>query len=290
MPSQRSRRRNIKAHSPTRWSSDTWQPKAGQKVSVKCPLGPIDVLTAANAGRAPRKRKGKRAALVSIGLAPRPSSAAVNEQLCICALPLDPREAAKKRTACALSDIPDIDAVVNSAASGKMGGGTDRVICSAAGCADRPGLRSVGSVNVTAATGLSNVQCVFHTLAAKGSSKAGDAEMKRAYDTCFAMMDAQNLRTILIPSLGTSNFGFPKVRAAHIALDAARRWLESRAALGPDFATGNLVIFVPKDSPNIEVYRTLADAWYFPRGGGAADADDVVPEAGRGLFRAGMDT
>jgi len=104
-------------------------------------------------------------------------------------------------------------------------------------------------------------QFVFHTAPPSFRRIQNQYDMLQScYETCFAVLVEQGVRTIAFTCLGTgSKFNQPKVDAAHIALKTARRWLEA-----PGHAElVDRVAFVVKNARQEEIYEQLLKV-YFP--------------------------
>ena len=151
-----------------------------------------------------------------------------------------------------------VDAVVNAAKSSLLGGGgVDGAIHRVAG----PGLRdecatlngcSVGEAKITGAHGLP-AKHVIHTV----GPRSGDEELIHCYQSCFSICEERNLQTIAFPCISTGHFGFPKERAAHLAVGTVKEIL----------ATGSSnierVIFCVFTADDVEIYERVLHE-YFP--------------------------
>ena len=151
-----------------------------------------------------------------------------------------------------------VDSVVNAAKSSLLGGGgVDGAIHRVAG----PGLRdecatlngcSVGEAKITGAHGLP-AKHVIHTV----GPRSGDEELIRCYQSCFSICEERNLQTIVFPCISTGHFGFPKERAAHLAVGTVKEIL----------ATGSSnierVIFCVFTADDVEIYERVLHE-YFP--------------------------
>ena len=65
---------------------------------------------------------------------------------------------------------------------------------------------------------------------------SGDQSLRGCYRTCLALVEKHRLRSVAFCGVGTGIFGFPLVRATHIALDEVRAWLEALAKRKVDAA------------------------------------------------------
>lgn len=124
-----------------------------------------------------------------------------------------------------------VDAIVNAANRWlSPGGGVDGAIRMAAGPAlnahleSFPGLEEGGAL-ITPGFALP-ARAVIHTVApiwaAPGEAAAKDAGLVACYRNTFAAADAAGFASIAYPALGTGAFGWPKPRAADLALATLR--------------------------------------------------------------------
>jgi len=123
----------------------------------------------------------------------------------------------------------DVDAIVNAANSSLQGGsGVDGAIHRAAG----PELAFAGRMLGGCKTGQAKItpgfklkaRFVIHTVGPvwQGGS-AGEAELLRScYRESFRLAREKGLRTIAFPAISTGIYGYPKDRAAEVALEACR--------------------------------------------------------------------
>ena len=151
-----------------------------------------------------------------------------------------------------------VDVVVNAAKSSLLGGGgVDGAIHRVAG----PGLRdecatlngcSVGEAKITGAHGLP-AKHVIHTV----GPRSGDEELIHCYQSCFSICEERNLQTIAFPCISTGHFGFPKERAAHLAVGTVKEIL---ATGSPNIER---VIFCVFTADDVEIYERVLHE-YFP--------------------------
>lgn len=150
-----------------------------------------------------------------------------------------------------------VDAIVNAANSGLLGGGgVDGAIHRAAGpellaaCRDINGCPT-GEVRVTPAFHLPS-KYVFHAVGPIWQDgNAGEPDLLRA---CYrnALDEASNrqLGTLAFPAISCGVYGYPRQNAATIALNEVRRWLV-------DHEFPQKVVFVLFDLPMYELYQRL---------------------------------
>ncbi len=148
-----------------------------------------------------------------------------------------------------------VDAIVNAANKTLLGGGgVDGVIHRVAG----PGLleecRTMGGCNTGEAkiTSGYNLPCKFviHAVGPvwKGGNHGEEDHLANAYKNALRIADNMKLDSIAFPNISTGIYGFPKKKAAKIAISAVREHLESDTSL-------KRVIFCIFDDENMKIYR-----------------------------------
>jgi len=150
----------------------------------------------------------------------------------------------------------DVDAIVNAANSDLVrGGGVDHAIHEAAG----PGLQReldarysgcpTGDARLTSAYQLS-AKAVIHCVGPiwHGGGREEDRLLASCYRQALALARQHDLRRIAFPAISTGVYGFPRDRAAAIAVATVRQEL----AASP-FATE--IRFVCFDDETAETYR-----------------------------------
>ncbi|MBI4082037.1 MAG: O-acetyl-ADP-ribose deacetylase [Candidatus Lambdaproteobacteria bacterium] len=150
-----------------------------------------------------------------------------------------------------------VDAIVN-AANGTLlgGGGVDGAIHRAAGpellaeCRTLGGCPT-GEARITRGYRLP-ARWVLHAVGPvwHGGGRDEDELLAGAYRACFALARQHGIATIAFPAISTGAFGFPRERAARIAL------AEARAALAEPGAPQR-VLFVCFDRATLETYQAL---------------------------------
>lgn len=156
----------------------------------------------------------------------------------------------------------EIDCIVNAANEqlSSDGGGVDGALHKAAGAGLREACARVsgcpiGEVRVTDGFNLP----ARHVMHAVGPTSEDEPALARCYRNILSMMATQRFRTIGICCISTGMYGFPPLKAAHIALKTVRAWLEE-----PENADKvDKIIFVVYSETAHKVYEALFPA-YFP--------------------------
>jgi len=165
-----------------------------------------------------------------------------------------------------LGDITKIgvDAIVNAANSSLLGGGgVDGAIHRAGGRAildecrkivERQGGCPTGEAVITTA-GNMPARYVIHTVGPvwHGGMNNEDQLLANAYSNSLRLAVDNGVKTIAFPNISTGVYGFPKERAAKIAIETVRNFLEKDKSL-------NEVVFVCFDRENHEIYERLLNA------------------------------
>ena len=152
-----------------------------------------------------------------------------------------------------------VDAIVNAANEGlRGGGGVDGAIHRAAGpelleaCKVHPGCPT-GAARVTPAFRLP-ARHVIHTVGPiwHGGDSEEDALLASAYRSSLTAAGELGASSISFPAISTGIYGFPRERAAAIAVREARDWLESGRNPGR-------IILVSFDDAGAAIYRALLE-------------------------------
>ena len=119
----------------------------------------------------------------------------------------------------------EADAIVNAANSSLTGGGgVDGAIHRAAGPSVLEECLTLGGCNTGEAIatnpGKLKVKKIIHTVGPRWmAGKVGEAaQLKKCYDSTFALAKKLGLKTLAFPSIATGAYGFPIEPAAEIAL------------------------------------------------------------------------
>jgi len=148
-----------------------------------------------------------------------------------------------------------IDAIVNAANKSLLGGlGVDGAIHRAAGpkllaeCRQLHGCET-GQAKITNGYQLP-AKYVIHTVGPIYSgSKQDDELLRNCYLNSLNLAKSRGLHSIAFPAISTGAYGFPALRAAHIAFAAVRTWLEQNAVYQMK------IIMCAFDSKTAQLYR-----------------------------------
>jgi O-acetyl-ADP-ribose deacetylase (regulator of RNase III) len=152
-----------------------------------------------------------------------------------------------------------VDAIVNAANSSLLGGGgVDGAIHRAAGpellaeCRQLGGCPT-GEARLTRGYKLP-ARHVIHTVGPvwRGGGAGEDELLAGCYRNSLALAVAHALRSIAFPAISTGVYGFPRPRAAAIAIAETRRFLAADKDL-------ERVIFVCFDAETLALYRGALD-------------------------------
>jgi O-acetyl-ADP-ribose deacetylase (regulator of RNase III) len=150
------------------------------------------------------------------------------------------------------------DAIVNAANNSLMGGGgVDGAIHRAAGpallqeCMGLGGCKT-GEAKLTSAHNLP-AKYIIHTVGPVYSPDK-PAEMEKLLASCYnnslKLAVDNNLKTIAFPNISTGVYGFPKERAARIAISCVKQFLCDESSIEE-------VTFVCFDEENHRIYQKL---------------------------------
>ena len=154
----------------------------------------------------------------------------------------------------------DVDVIVNAANNSLLGGGgVDGAIHRAGGpdiLAECQAIRKkqggcpTGEAVITTAGNL-KAEFVIHTVGPiwQGGQRNEDDLLKKCYCNSLHLAEIHRLHTIAFPNISTGVYGFPKKRAAMIALSTIQQY---------QVTCLEQVIFVCFDEENLQIYRELA--------------------------------
>lgn len=150
-----------------------------------------------------------------------------------------------------------VDAIVNAANTTLLGGGgVDGAIHRAAGPKLLEECRRLGGCNVGDAKLTSGYRLqakyVIHTVGPmwRGGDNKEDELLAACYQSSLKRAAEVNARSIAFPAISTGVYGFPKQRAAEIAMQEVRSLLSAGAAL-------EQVIFCCFDRETYRIYQQL---------------------------------
>ncbi|WP_457561431.1 O-acetyl-ADP-ribose deacetylase [Caminibacter sp.] len=158
-----------------------------------------------------------------------------------------------------LGDITKIkaDAIVNAANETLLGGGgVDGAIHRAAGPELLKECKTLGGANpgdakITHGYNLP-AKWVIHTVGPRYRGRSEDEViLKRCYENSLCIARSYHLYSIAFPSISTGAFGYPIEKAAPVAIETVKEFLEKRDYLGME------VIFVLHSKRDFEVYEKL---------------------------------
>lgn len=152
----------------------------------------------------------------------------------------------------------EVDAIVNAANTSLLGGGgVDGAIHRAGGKAILDECRKIGGCNTGEAVittgGNLPAKYVIHAVGPVWSGKnaeAADALLASAYLNSLEVAIENGVTSIAFPNISTGVYGFPKERAAEIALDTVIDY-------NPPNSTIKEVIFICFDKENFQIYNEM---------------------------------
>jgi len=151
----------------------------------------------------------------------------------------------------------EVDAIVNAANTSLMGGGgVDGAIHRAAGprlleeCRTLDGCKT-GRAKITKGYNLP-ARFVIHAVGPiwRGGEKGEAKLLAEAYEHSLRQAEEKGLKSIAFPNISTGIYGFPKERAAEIAIETTREFLKKH----PGIVT---VTFVCFDRENYDIYDRI---------------------------------
>jgi O-acetyl-ADP-ribose deacetylase (regulator of RNase III) len=155
----------------------------------------------------------------------------------------------------------EVDAIVNAANSTLLGGGgVDGAIHRAGGpqileeckaIRNKQGGCKTGDAVITSG-GKLKAKYVIHTVGPvwKNGNANEDKLLTNAYHNSLKLAIEKNLLTIAFPNISTGVYGFPKERAAGLAIQTVNNFLTSTDSI-------QQVIFCCFDDENFSIYKSL---------------------------------
>ncbi|AYB30123.1 O-acetyl-ADP-ribose deacetylase [Chryseolinea soli] len=164
---------------------------------------------------------------------------------------------------CIQADITtlEVDAIVNAANTSLLGGGgVDGAIHRKAGpqlleecraVRNRQGGCPTGEAVITGA-GRLPAKFVIHAVGPvwRGTHPKTEELLASAYRHSLELAAANHVKSIAFPNISTGIYGFPKPRAAEIAIAEVTRFLETNSSI-------QQVLFVCFDEENFDIYKAM---------------------------------
>ena len=155
----------------------------------------------------------------------------------------------------------DVDAIVNAANSGLLGGGgVDGAIHRAGGKQILEECKKIISIigrldtgkAVITSGGNMKTKYVIHTVGPvwRGGTSNEENLLAECYISCLKLAQENGIKTLAFPNISTGIYGFPKESAAKIAVDTVKEKL-------PQYKAVQQVSFVCFDDYNYELYQNL---------------------------------
>ncbi len=152
-----------------------------------------------------------------------------------------------------------IDAIVNAANPSLLGGGgVDGAIHRAAGPALLDACRSLGGCPTGEARMTSGFRLparhIIHTVGPvwSGGTNQEEALLASCYRKSLELAASEGMRSLAFPAISTGAYGFPKARAATLALQTCQAFASTPSSL-------KMILFVCFNNDNSILYRAAAN-------------------------------
>lgn len=155
----------------------------------------------------------------------------------------------------------EVDAIVNAANSSLMGGGGvdgaihraggRQILDECIGIRNKHGICKTGEAVITSG-GLLRATYVIHTVGPiwHGGNNKEDNLLADCYTNSLSLAEEKGIKTIAFPNISTGVYGFPKQRAAEIAINTVKNYSVNTTII-------EKVIFVCFDDENYRIYSEL---------------------------------
>jgi O-acetyl-ADP-ribose deacetylase (regulator of RNase III) len=154
----------------------------------------------------------------------------------------------------------DVDAIVNAANSGLVGGGgVDGAIHRAGGPAIMEGCRRIGGCKtgdaVLTTGGELKAKHVVHAVGPRwrGGGAGEEKLLASAYRRSLEVAEGAGAATVAFPSISTGVYGYPVARAAAVAVETVKEYLKSSSGVRE-------VTFVLFSDEDLSVYEAALSA------------------------------
>jgi len=157
----------------------------------------------------------------------------------------------------------EVDAIVNAANSSLLGGGgVDGAIHKAGGPAILEACKAIRAKQGGCPTGEAVITTggnlpasnVIHTVGPvwHGGNQQDEQLLHSCYRNSLKLADANQIRSIAFPNISTGVYGYPKAKAAQVAVEAVRNYFEEHTNSSVKY-----VAFVCFDDENYKLYQEL---------------------------------